>query len=228
MKTLKAALIAGLALASVLAAKAEVSAQAWLETYYQNPQPNRLPAAVAELSSSGYFEQKGHIPLAIGFLSTVFAQNPNRVDEWLFAMDDLPVSTQRLVACALWQSGNPKGADLLANLAEDSSIRRKVLNLAASRSLAVENTPVLSTQSMNLQWGAFLASGSEKPVVAILEAMGERPSLDADARVAIAQNAAAHPRVMEICRAQLDRQPESVRAEVRAALNQAAASKPGA
>jgi hypothetical protein len=80
---------------------------------------------------------------------------------------------------------------------------------------------------MNLQWGAFLASGNERHVVAILDAMGaDRPGLDIAARQSLAVNAVAHPRVMEICRVQLDRQPESVRAEIRAALK-AAGSKPG-
>lgn len=227
MKTLKAVLVAGLALASTFAARAESSARSWLENYYVNPQPERLPQAVLELSRSGFFEKDGNIPLAIGFLSSVFTQNPGRVDSWLLELDALPLAHQRLIASALWQSGHPLGAEMLATLSETSSIRREIMRLASAPSRAIEDTPVLSPQSMNLQWGAFLATGSDKPVIAILEGMGERPALDAAARVALAQNAAAHPRVMDICRAQLDKQPESVRSEVRAALNQAEGRKPG-
>lgn len=227
MKTLKAVLVAGLALASTFAARAETSARGWLENYYVNPQPERLPSAVLELSRNGFFEKEGNIPLAIGFLSSVFTQNPGRVDTWLLELNDLPLNHQRLIASALWQSGHPLGAEMLSTLSETSSIRREIVRLASTPSRAIEDTPVLSPQSMNLQWGAFLATGSDKPVIAILEGMGERPTLDAAARVALAQNAATHPRVMDICRAQLDKQPESVRAEVRAALNQAQGRKPG-
>jgi hypothetical protein len=229
MKTLKAALFAGLALASSLAAQAESSAKAWLETYYQNPRPEQLSSAVHQLSRDGFFEQEGNVPLTIGFLSTVFAQNPGRVRSWVDDLSDLPLGHQRLVASAVWQAGNPLGSNLLAELSETSSIRQQILRLSVTPSVAIEQTPVLSPQSMNLQWGAFLASGSEKNVVAILQGMGgDRPALDAAARVAIAQNAATHPRVMEICRTQLDKQPEAVRAEVRAALQQASAvRKPG-
>ena len=48
---------------------------------------------------------------------------------------------------------------------------------------------------MNLQWGAFLASGEERHIVRVLDALGtgER-SLDSAARLALAQNAANHPR----------------------------------
>ncbi len=227
MKTLKAILVAGLALASAFAARADTSARAWLENYYTNPQPERLPQAVLELSWNGYFEKEGNIPLAIGFLSTVFAQNPKRVDAWLLELDSLPLAHQRLIASALWQAGHPLGSEMLNSLSEDSSIRRQIVRLAAAPSRPIQETPVLSPQSMNLQWGAFLATGSDKPIIAIMEGMGEHPSLDAAARVSLAQNAATHPRVMEICRVQLDKQPAAVQAEVRAALNQAANGKPG-
>jgi hypothetical protein len=81
---------------------------------------------------------------------------------------------------------------------------------------------------MNFQWGAFLASGDERCIVNVLTALGsDEPGLATSARFALAQNAAAHPRVLDICRAQLDKQPESVRAELKAALNHAS-GKPGA
>lgn len=226
MKTLKAVLIAGLALASSFAARAETSAQAWLENYYVNPQPERLPQAVQSLSRSGFLDK--NIPLSIGFLSTVFAKNPTRVDAWLLELNNLPMNHQRLIASALWQAGHPLGSEMLTVLSQYSVVRQDITRLAASPSRSLDETPVLSPQSMNLQWGAFLASGNQNHVIAILDGMGsDRPTLDAAARVSLAQNAATHPRVMEICRAQLDRQPEAVRAEVRAALNQAAAKKPG-
>lgn len=226
MKTLKAVLLAGLALASSLAIRAETSAQAWLETYYVNPQPERLPAAVLELSRSGFLDQ--NIALSIGFLSTVFAKNPTRVDTWLLQLGDLPLNHQRLLASSLWQAGHPLGGELLTVLSEHSAIRQEINRLASAPSRSIDDKPVLSPQSLNLQWGAFLASGEQTHVVAILDGMGaDRPALDSAARVSLAQNAAAHPRVMEICRAQLDRQPEAVRAEVRAALKQAAGGKPG-
>lgn len=228
MKTLRSLVVAGLALAASFAARADTPAQAWLETYYLNPRPAELSQRVHSLSRSGWFEQEGNTATGIGFLATVFAQNPGRVTSWLSDLSDLPLEHRRLVAAALWQAGNPAGATALKGLAGRSAVRDEVIALANRTSPSVAATPVLSPSSMNLQWGAFLASGQEKHVVAILEAMGtDRPGLDIAARQALAQNVAAHPRVLEICRIQLERQPESVRAEVRAALN-AAAAKPGA
>jgi hypothetical protein len=227
MKALKCLLVAGLALASSFASRADTSAQSWLESYYLNPRPAELTRSVRELSRSGWLDQSGHTPLAIGFLSSVFAQNAQRVDGWVKDLADLPRAHRSLVASAVWQSGHPSGAALLRELSANSPMRGEIEKLVAQPATAVLNTPVLSPSSMNLQWGAFLASGNDRNVVAILAAMGaDRPGLDLVARQSLAANAVAHPRVMEICRVQLDRQPESVRAEIRAAL-QAAGAKPG-
>lgn len=227
MKTLKSLLVASLALASTLAARAGVSAQAWLETYYLNPQPAQLPQALTQLSREGYFEKPGHTALAIGFLSTVFAKNPERVDGWLSEFNRLPAQHRRLVAASLWQAGHPLGSEMLALLgrnASDPTVRAEVQRLATRTSDEVAETPVLSASSMNLQWGAFLATGEERYVLNVLAAIGiGQPGLDTAARIALAQNAAIHPRVLEICRAQLDRQPSDVREVLRAAVNAAAA-----
>lgn len=224
MKTLQLVFVAGLALVSSLAARADISAPAWLETYYLDPQPNELPHAVRELSRSGYLEQPGHSALAIGFLSTVFAKNPERVDRWLAELNGLPVEHQRLIAAALWQAGHPAGAELLNRLAQSSSLRAEIQRLASRPSVAIADTPVLSPSSMNLQWGAFLATGDERHIVAILDGIGsDRPALSTAARYALAQNAAAHPRVLEICRAQLAKQPGEAGDVLRAVLNDAGA-----
>lgn len=227
MKSLRLLLVASLALVSSLAAREEISPQAWLETYYVHQSPAQLGRAVLGLSRSGYFEQPGHTAIAIGFLSTVFAKHPDRVDGWLLEFNPLPASHHRLIAAALWQAGHPMGADLLKKLGEFSPVRGEVQALADKKSTSVANTPVRSPSSMNLQWGAFLATGDERHIVNVLEAMGnDLPGLDSAARASLAQNAAAHPRVLEICRVQLDRQPEQVRSLLRAALNNANVAKP--
>lgn len=227
MKTLKSLFVAGLALAGSFAARAEISAQAWLETYYLNPQPDALVARVRALSHDGYFEKPGHTAVSIGFLATVFAGHPARVEGWLAELKALPASHQRLLAAAVWQAGLPQGSDLLRRHSENSAVRNDVLQLANTPAQLISDTPVRSASSMNLQWGAFLATGDERHIVRVLDAIGtgER-GVDTVARVALAQNAAAHPRVLEICRAQLDRQPEEVRSVLRAALQDASVHKP--
>ncbi len=227
MKFVKSLLVAGLALASSAALQANSSAQAWLENYYKNPQPAQLVANVYELSEEGYFTTSGQPAIAIGFFAAVFAQNPAKVDQWFAAFRDLPTSDQRLLASALWQSGNPKGREQLVRLSADSSLRTEVTRLANQPATSLAQTPVRSSSSMNLQWGAFLATGAEQHVTSILAALGrgERGLTEAT-RYALAEHAAAHPRVLAICRDQLDRQPAAIRNVLQATVQSVEAKKP--
>lgn len=227
MKTLPSLLVASCLLASSAALRAEVSAQAWLETYYLNPQPATVPQAIDDLSRSGYFDRRENVAVAIGFFGTLFARHPDHLDGWLQQTSRVPASHQRLLAAAVWQAGHPLAAEMLRKLGRNSPVRTEIERLASLPAQNLAETPVRSPSSMRLQWGAFLASGDERHIVSILDAFGlNEPALTSATRMALAQNAAAHPRVMEICRAQLDRQPEEIRSELRAALGHAVAAPP--
>lgn len=193
----------------------------WLTHYYQAPQADQLVPAVFALSRSGYFEQAGQPATAIGFLSAVFAQNPEKVDDWMAAFRDLPVAHQRLVAAALWYSGLPDGGARLRTLARHSNpeLRNDLHQLIAQGAAPVREAPVLSEASLNLQWGAFLATGESQHIVNALAALGSGDSrLSTAARFSLAEKAAAHAKVYEICQTQLARQPAHVRDQLQAAL----------
>ena len=195
--------------------------EAWLNQYYENPRPQDFLSAVARLDESGYFE---HQPTAtsIGFFTDVFARNHEKVNTWLSHTAHLSDTTRRILAAAAWQAGHPQGARELRELAAHSSpqVRSQITQLLKREPVAVTETPVASVSSMNLRWGAFLASGDERHVTSILTALGSgEPSLTTAARYTLAQNAAKHDRVLRICQAEMEKQPEAIRAEIRAALN---------
>lgn len=203
----------------------------WVSQYYANPRPDDLLRVVHSLSRTDYFETVGQPAIAIGFFSTVFAQHPERVNQWLSQTADLPDRHRRILAAAAWKAGHPRGARLVHELSvnDDLSLRAEIRDLLAVGPASIASTPIASAASLNLQWGAFLASGEERYIINVLSALGSNErGLASSARFALAQNAAAHPRVMEICQAQLSKQPEAIRAELRAALNAAAVGRSGA
>jgi hypothetical protein len=216
---------ASFALALPFAAHANAtSSRNWLEYYYQHPEPTGLVNAVEDLSKSGYFDESGHAVMATGFFAQVFAQNPDKVEGWMSKLKFLPESHTRILALALWKAGNPLGAKILQSMSQSSS-NAGIAQMASKPGTAVANTPVLSASSMNLQWGAFLATGDMKYIVNILAAIGTgQPGLDEAARFALAKNAATHPLVMDICRSQLSSQPEQVQKILSAAIDDASAS----
>jgi hypothetical protein len=144
---------------------------------------------------------------------------------------DLPTADKRLMTSALWYSGLPGGAERLRSLARQSSpeMRSEINQLVAQKPVPIRDTPVLSEASLNLQWGAFLATGESQHIVNVLAALGSRePGLSNRARFALAQNATKHRRVFDICQTQLARQPEAVRNQIHAVLMEAQpGSQPG-
>ena len=235
MKTLKSLLAVGTLLAAAIPSFASVEAgsqsraERWFGHYYENPRPADLLVSVHQLSASGFFEQPGNTATAIGFFTEVFTQHPNRVRQWLDQTADLPEAHRRILAAAAWQAGHPRGLALMREFSsgDDAVVRVQVSELLRRGPSPVVNTPVQSESSLRLQWGAFLATGNEGHVLAMLQALGTNErDLTLAVRYSLAENAASHARVLEICRAQLSRQPESVRSEIRAALN-AAKTGPG-
>ena len=214
----------GLALAlshAVAAAPADHEGNNWMQSYYLKPAPDRLVDVVFAMSRSGALTQVGQATVNIGFLATVFARNPDRVEGWMHEFSRLPLPDRRLVAAAHWYSGLPHGDRLLREMAQGATPENEaeITQLLKQTPVAIANTPVLSEASLNLQWGAFLASGEPRHIVNALTALGSgEAGLSSAVRSSLAQKAASHQRVYEICQAQLASQPAGVRDQMRTAL----------
>lgn len=221
------------ALAALPALRAETGAgKSWMDHYSETPRQTDFVTGVLELNHDGYFASANQRFVAIGFLTQVFKQNPGEVNHWLqSAMPMLSDQGRRTLLASAWLARNPASYRYLHDLHSYSSgDQREVTEQMMSEETvpAVADIPVTSVHAMDLQWGAFLASGDERYIVNVFAAFGSnRPGLATQARYTLVQNAAANPRVLQICRDVLDRQPASVRAEFQAALNEATVSKPG-
>jgi len=204
---------------------AEHNTLTWVTQYYKNPQPEKLVQRAYILSDMGYFEGEGQPAQAVGFFAAIFAQHPDKVDGWIASFRGLPVKHQRLLAAAAWLAGQPRGESRLQELSTGND-SAALADLVSQKPTSLAQASVQSQSSMYMQWGAFLATGKDTHIVAILTAVGEKtPGLAESARLSLAMNAAQDDRVMEICQAQLDKQPKDVQEVLRAAINDAATNK---
>ena len=124
------------------------------------------------------------------------------------------------MASALWYSGSRKGVDYLKAYSRvvDPGLRVEIERLLAMKP-SLRDADVHSMSSMNLQWGAFLATGESSHITKVLAALGsDEPGLSAGVRLALAEKATAHQRVYQICQDELTRQTAEVRGEVQTAL----------
>jgi hypothetical protein len=207
--------------------------QRFIHNYYKNPQPQDLIAAINNLDQNGFLDTAANREQAMGFLSVVFQNNPAEVTGWLETSSRvLQDRAQRLMAAAAWFAGYPQGTaqvHRLASRASDAVQQQTEGVIAHSRPTPVAAMTVSSEPTLNLQLGAFLASGDRQYVDNIFTAVAsEEPGLSSSAKFALAQSAAADPQFMEVCQTELARQPASVRQSFEAALNETNARKPGA
>jgi len=233
MRIVPITIAACFALAALPALRAETGAgKSWMDHYSESPRQTDFVTGVLALNRDGYFASENQRFVAIGFLAQVFKQNPGEVNEWLqTAVPLLPNQGQRALLASAWLARNPASYKYLHDVHTWSSgdQRDAAEEMMGQESVpAVADIPVTSVHAMDLQWGAFLASGDGRYIENVFAAFGSnRPGLATEARYTLVQYAAGNPKVLQICRDVLARQPDAVRAQFQAALNEAAVSKPG-
>lgn len=204
----RGAIAAALALliSSVSAANVPVfRGRAWMNHYYENPDPDRFVASIFELSRNRYFNLPGHTTMGVGFLASLFRQHPDRVDEWLLYCRPLPERERRLIISALWYAGYPKGEAYLqlyadtATEEQERALLEKVLSCAPS----LESFPIKSTAGLYMAWGVYLASGEERMLRRVFDAIPNLTDMTWRDRWWIACTAAEHKNVVAWCKSEI-------------------------
>ena len=113
----------------------------FINKYYVEPHPERIPAAMTTLTSSGVLQIPEAVPVITGFFSEVFLTNPARLAEWQSVIVKQP------------------------------GFAKSVLDSALSWSKAggVLQLPGRSPQMSGFYWGAFFASGNPAAVRKLVE-----------------------------------------------------------
>ena len=219
-----------IALAVALAAPLSVQAQQafdssealghWITYYYKKPEPGRVADAVLFASQSGLFKDGKAAPPFIGFLAGWFSQNWSSAESVVDALLALPAEDQPVLVLGLWYSAAPDSKAMLARYAARMPSQEKLIaQLTASAQPSLTGIPLeQGPWVLDALWGNFMATGRDAPVLRLMSALpwasikGDIPRLlvGGSARWSLTSNAVQHPRVLEICRTQLSRQPEAV------------------
>jgi hypothetical protein len=145
---------------------------AFTQTYYQHPRPDRIPTLIDALNSTGLLQKPSAIPPYVGFFSEVFSGNPDKLPQWQALIDkqDAHIKAALERAVALSKAGG-------------------VLTLRGH-----------SAELNDMYWGAFFASGDSsftKKLVDQLRYCDERNDLQLfmtgiSAKWSLASNAQSH------------------------------------
>jgi len=183
-------------------AEAQSCGRSWLQNYSTHPSPDQFVPAVFELSRTDYFAMPNRVLIGLGFFSSLFRQNPDYVDEWLYYSRMLPERERRMIISALWMAGHPKGEEFL-RLYMDRVVRpesaAKLEKVLAPKEAAENPRRAKGLSSLYVQWGEFLATGDEEILRDIMTALTNDSRMTVRDRWWLACTAAQHQRVIIWC-----------------------------
>jgi|GEM_PF-1778890 len=116
-------------------AQPKLDFDAFFEGYYRDPQPDMVGAALAFAGANIPFDNEQVFAPLVAFFVEVFADNPERMPEWLAVIDQLPEKARQALKLAAVASSDPD-----------------------KMFAGIEPSPMLN----DLCWGAFFASGDQK------------------------------------------------------------------
>jgi hypothetical protein len=189
----------------------------WTMHYYEHPRPDLTVSAVEFMANSGELSNKGAQPPIGAFLSQVFVQNPESVGQWQAQLRNGPDDQEKILALASWMSDSKDSLPLLKSLASGSSasVGEYAKGLLATHPPDLLGDDVASAGFLDMLWGSFFATGSEKYVQRIISTLPlakaegdvQKKLIGAAAQWSLTSNATQHTRVMEICEADLKKLP---------------------
>ena len=143
----------------------------WMTYYYVQPQLNKIGAALKALTAKGFFENDDvQAPLS-GFFTEVFRANPGRIEGWVKPYIGIP--NRHILYSALWMANSKQSRAAIEHMANSASSEEatRLRSLLSSDPPTVTAMSIDSPASLDYLWGCFMASGSEAPVLRIIDQM---------------------------------------------------------
>ncbi len=145
----------------------------WINGYRENPEPKRLPQAVAAMSRLGLLRDMDSAGLYVGFVAGVLGSNPALAEELVAKMFPRPPEEQGLIIKAIAYSGLEDWRGLLVKFVERMPARRKQIDTQLYVKPETLETVALETgpAPIDALWGYHFATGSYQPVERIVAAL---------------------------------------------------------
>lgn len=181
----------------------------WATYYYLDPRPEDVAAALQTVSKQGLFENDGAQAPLSGFFAEVFRGNPSRITEWVKPYVGVP--GRHILYSALWMANSKEAKSALEVLARGAGAEeaKQLRALISSTPPTMESMKIDSPAALDYLWGSFMATGSEVPVIRIIDQIkrvnakgnvGEM-LIGGAAQWSVSANARQHKKVLQIVKA---------------------------
>ncbi len=183
----------------------------WMMSYYHNPQPNFVSAALETLEMEKVLSKKPNTqaPFA-GFLSIIFRKSPQQAQVWLKQSDSYAGELKRTIWLGLWLSDTDFSKRYLSEkLKGATGTNLEYLQiLTKNNPFNLREIKPNDPGQLDMLWGAFSASGDPlyvKRIISVLPLLDQHNdpiqfAMAASAKWSLKSNAALHPLVLQTCK----------------------------
>lgn len=184
----------------------------WMTYYYLDPSPNEVASALEAVTANGFFENDNvQAPLS-GFFTEIFRANPDKIGGWVKPYIGIP--KRHILYSALWMANSKESKVALEQMAKGATPEeaKRLRGLASSPPPTIESMSIDSPASLDFLWGCFTGSGSEKPVLRVIDQMKlvntkgdvRTMMIGGAAQWSVSANARQHEKVLKIVKARAD------------------------
>jgi len=136
----------------------EIRERDWLESYYENPEPERFIENVKKWSAEGSLSDPHAIPALVAFMSRVLRENRESLRDWYEELAGLSPEEKQVFHTAMLYSRVSEADEILR---ETFGRRYDEQRVETPRILEL---PLDKEGTLDMLWGFFYASGSEHAI----------------------------------------------------------------
>jgi hypothetical protein len=210
----------------------------WVITYRKHKNPSRVPEAVHAMMNLGLFDDEEKAGYCTGFIAGVLGDNSKAAPGLIAKMFPIPDKQQAVIIRAIAYSGRPDWRELLQKFRTRMPLRQPLIDsyLSGQAPTLMERELSDGSPVVYMLWGYYVATGHYEPVVRIMQALrwsrnkedhsfswgkmfqgwGSDPSAvdkittGGTAKWTLASYAERNRDLLDLYRAEYDRQPEDV------------------
>lgn len=196
----------------------------FINDYRSDPQPDKLPQVVRAMGDLGLFRDIDMAGVHVGFIAGVLGSNPDKTERLITEMFPMRPEDQVVLIKAIAFSGLANWKSVLERFVERMPARAGLIRkyLYGDGKTLAQLPLEGSSFALDSHWGYYFATGDAEPVRRILASLTwakdkndiEKLTIAAMAKWTLATNATRDKDLLDILKAELNRQPKPVRLEL--------------
>jgi hypothetical protein len=196
----------------------------WFTYYYQSPQPELVPAAIRKMSQFGYMTRQQTLPPMAGFIASYLATHPERKQAIIADAKSLPDRDYQTILVLLFLAADSDAAKARETVLGLSDYGNSLLTwFQANGIFGDDRVEPTSPSALDFIWGSFMETGNAELVVPLIGVIVPPKDhkdvlmvvISGAARWSLSSNAKQHPKIMELCKRQIPKEPPAIAAELR-------------